>query len=331
MSKNLPFGEATSGATGIASPSAASVLHRVLADASRVFLLNDADLPDDHMTGPAPATGALWAVDLPDLKGRRVRRSSTEERVHQSRVALRRIRANLRTYRLAFDPAWGTELRGQIARYNAALGAVRDLQLRRNIINAFDPDLVPKKDLVRLSDLVGVELLEAEAEAKAEATKEHRVAITASLEALWDGAPFRNKAKRPAASLLPELLERAWRDTREAGRIARKDATDLHLHRLRIRTKTFRYSCETVGLIDGGPARKAARAAGLLQDRLGEVHDAQRAVLWLQQATEEHRGLAMTAHTLALWQTEVAETRLKGWKKDLKELERRWRAITAAR
>jgi hypothetical protein len=69
----------------------------------------------------------------------------------------------------------------------------------------------------------------------------------------------------------------------------------------------------------------------LLQDRLGEVHDAQRAVLWLQQATEEHLGLATTAHTLALWQTEVAETRLKGWKKDLKELERRWRAITAAR
>ncbi len=36
---------------------------------------------------------------------------------------------------------------------------------------------------------------------------------------------------------------------------------DTNLHKLRIRLKDLRYGCETVALIDGGPARKTAKAA----------------------------------------------------------------------
>ena len=101
---------------------------------------------------------------------------------------------------------------------------------------------------------------------------------------LWDGPEFKDKAKRPAEEILPPMLHRAWHDLRGAARAARKDRSDANLHKLRIRLKDLRYGCETVALVEGGPARKTARAAERLQSKLGDLHDACFSIAWFEDA-----------------------------------------------
>ena len=62
---------------------------------------------------------------------------------------------------------------------------------------------------------------------------------------------------------------------------ARKQPNEVNLHALRIRLKDLRYGCETVALVEGGPASKTAKAAERLQTKLGDVHDARFSIDWL--------------------------------------------------
>ena len=113
------------------SPPAGMVLHRVLAGSARTFLLNDMgnELLDE--TKRCQTVGALNIHDadpagVGPVRGQRARRepaaATQTERIHQSRVAMRRIRSNLRTFRLLLDPAWGTSLRAELAWYGELPG-----------------------------------------------------------------------------------------------------------------------------------------------------------------------------------------------------------------
>ena len=121
------------------------------------------------------------------------------------------------------------------------------------------------------------------------------------------------------------MLHRAWHDVRGAARAARKDPSDANLHKLRIRMKDLRYGCNTVALVDGGPARKTAKAAERLQVKLGDLHDAVFSIEWLQALAVERRDLARPIELLVAVQQDAASTARKGWKRDLKDIERRWR------
>ena len=88
------------------------------------------------------------------------------------------------------------------------------------------------------------------------------------------------------------MLHRAWHDLRGAARTARKNPTDENLHKVRIRMKDLRYGCNTVALVEGGPARKTAKAAERLQVKLGDLHDARYSIDWLQALAAERPDLA---------------------------------------
>ena len=122
----------------LSEPSAGMVVHRVLAGAARSFLLNDMgdDLVDE--TRRHQTVGALnllmqdrpeWARSTATELDRAVRADTHTERIHRSRVAMRRIRSTLRTFRLLVDPAWGTALRAELAWYAGGLGETRDLHI----------------------------------------------------------------------------------------------------------------------------------------------------------------------------------------------------------
>jgi CHAD domain-containing protein len=121
------------------------------------------------------------------------------------------------------------------------------------------------------------------------------------------------------------MLHRSWHDLRGVARKARKDPSDAHLHQLRIRLKDLRYGAETVALVEGGPARKTAKAAEQLQSKLGDLHDAVFSIAWLESVAAEQPDLADAAARLASVQRNVADETRKGWKRDLKDVERRWR------
>ncbi len=97
------------------------------------------------------------------------------------------------------------------------------------------------------------------------------------------------------------------------------------MHKLRIRLKDLRYGCETIALIEGSPARKTARAAEKLQTKLGDLHDAVFSIDWLEALAIDRPDLADPIDELITVQEDAASEARKGWKKELKEVDRRWR------
>ena len=320
----------------LADPSAGMVLHRVLAQAARTFLLNDMEEElVDGTASPTPRTfdpvtirladRPLWAQSATISDRGAQRRTNEEERIHQSRVALRRIRSNLRTFRLAVDPSWGTSLRAELAWYGGRLGQVRDLHILRGVVTIKGPEVLDPESVDRLDSVVGIRMAAALADVATERGGARRFQLHEQMMVLWDGPEFKAKAAKPADEILPVMLHRAWHDLRGAARAARKDGTDANLHKLRIRLKDLRYGCETVALIAGGPARKTARAAEALQSKLGDLHDACSSVDWFENLACEHPELRDSVKAMVEMQQDAARVARKGWNRELKVVERRWR------
>ncbi len=316
-------------------PTAGMVLHRVLAGSARTFLLNDMgdELVDEvkrcntvDALNLLMSPGPLWAQAVAsELDG--VQRAATPtERIHQSRVAMRRIRSNLRTFRLLLDPAWGTTLRAELAWYGGRLGEVRDLHIIGDVVNIAGLSVLEPEDVVRLDSVVNERITGALADISAERGGARRFKLTEQMMVLWDGPAFKDKASRHAREILPRMLHRAWHDLRGASRTARKDPTDENLHKVRIRMKDLRYGCNTVALVEGGPARKTAKAAERLQVKLGDLHDARYSIDWLHLLAAERPDLARPIADLVHLQQDAADAARKGWKRELKAVEREWRS-----
>src|SRR6202041_942741 len=140
------------------------------------------------------------------------------------------------------------------------------------------PEAVAPDQLAALEAVVDARIAAALADIVAERGGARRVQLAEQMMVLWDGPAFKDRAKQPAAGVLNPMLHRAWHDLRGAAHTARKDPTDAHLHKVRIRLKDLRYGCDTVALVEGGPARKTAKAAERLQNKLGNLHDADFAI-----------------------------------------------------
>jgi CHAD domain-containing protein len=316
-------------------PSAGMVLHRVLARSAHTFLLNDMDAElagnsdrcegvDVHnvLTDSLPP----WARSAATALDGTQRRPTEAQRIHKSRVALRRIRSNLRTFRLVVDPKWGTSLRAELGWYGRRLGQARDLAIIRDVITDRGADAIEPDQVQRLVAVVDELMVAALADIATERVGARRFQLTEQMMALWEGPEFKPKASQPAGEILPSMLHRAWHDLRGSARTARKDPVDVNLHKLRIRLKDLRYGCETVALVDGGPARKTAKAAERLQSKLGDLHDACFSIEWLEDLGRRRTDLAEPIGQLVTVQQEAAVVARKGWKKELKEVERRWRS-----
>lgn len=315
-------------------PSAGIVLHRVLAGSARMFLLNDMgdELPDEsRRSGTVGALNVLmqnrpaWAESTASELISSQRGSTQAERIHQSRVAMRRIRSNLRTFRLLLDPAWGTALRAELSWYGNCLGQARDLNIINELVTERAPDVISESALSELTSILAEKMAAADADIAQQRGGARRFQLTEQMMVLWDGPAFKPKAAKPAAEVLPNMLHRAWHDVRGAARTARKDPTDSNLHLLRIRTKDLRYGCNTVSLIEGGQARKTAAAAEGLQVKLGDFHDACFSIEWLEALAVARPDLAKPIDALIEVQREVKAKTRKGWKQEFKEIEHRWK------
>jgi CHAD domain-containing protein len=309
----------------LVEPSAGDVLHRVLAQSARTFLLNDTGIvPGVGRDAPGPAGEAAANGSIATLGGA-PRRDTEMERVHQSRVACRRIRSNLRTFRLLVDPVWSMSLRAELAWYAECLGESRDLHVLRDQLVLNGPLIVDGGDLQPIVAVIDRAIEEGESHIDHARESDRYARLVGQMLLLWDGPLLTPKAAQPATDLLPALLRRSWHDVRGAARTARKKSSDHNLHKLRIRIKGLRYGCETAALVEGAPARKTAKAAERLQSRLGDLHDADVAIEWLQSLAERQPQLSETTERLVVVERGAAAAARKGWKDDLKEVERRWR------
>lgn len=207
--------------------------------------------------------------------------------VHQARVSTRRLRSDLRTLHPVLDAAWADGLRADLAHLARALGAVRDTDVLLGRLTADAEALGHDADagrallrrLVRERDVARTRLV-ADLQAPAYAALLDRL-----VDAARSPRVLPEHADRPAAEVLPLLVQRPWRRLRrDVAALGRHPHPD-ELHEVRIRAKRARYAAEAAGLLL--PAAAAhARALAAVTDALGDHHDAAVAEAWLRSAVD---------------------------------------------
>ncbi|GAA4203003.1 CYTH and CHAD domain-containing protein [Streptosporangium oxazolinicum] len=216
----------------------------------------------DYLTSQV---GALLAQDP------RVRRAE-EDAVHQMRVAARRLRSALKSFRTVVE---GTEnLQEELKWLGTVLGEARDLEVIRERfarrLDSLDDALIVGPVRARLSS----DLLDDEHEAL------DRIRDTlggeryfALLDALDDltGTPVLTKAAGKPADTLDVVAAKSWRrvtrayDTAQA--IENESEREIAMHDVRKAAKRARYTAEVLGM------NKLAKRAEAVQEVLGTHMD----------------------------------------------------------
>lgn len=216
-----------------------------------------------------------------------VRLGVDPEDVHQARVATRRLRSDLRTFRDALDQEWAGPLRDELRWLGAELGAVRDAEVLRDRLRARSL-LLPAQDRPSAEGLlVGLDRRREEARAHllgSMRTGRYDAILERLVGASNDPGVLVELAERPASEILRPALEGPWKHLTGAVSEVIDDPRDENLHAARIRAKRMRYAAEAVAPLFGKRARAFALAAAGLQDVLGEHQDAVVAGAWLREA-----------------------------------------------
>lgn len=259
-----------------------------------------------------------------------VRLGEDDEAVHQARVATRRLRSDLRTFRSLLVPEWDAALRDELRWLGDELGAARDadvlLELLRSTVERLsEPEraaglrfarrLVHRRDDTRIELLVAMRSLRYASllDRLVEAAHAPRIAVDA-----------------PAREVLPALVRGPWQHLADAVAALPDNPPDAALHAVRIHAKRCRYAAEAVAPVMGKRARRFASRVQRVQEALGDHQDAVIAVAWLRDAatrTETRddafaagmmagmvhdRGLAARAEFASAWRL-ARRKQLRAW------------------
>lgn len=250
------------------------------------------------------------------------------EGVHQARVATRRLRSDLRTFRPLLDREWADALGDELRWLAATLGEVRDadvllIRFRRAA------DAHPELDPAAMAEIIAT--LEAQRRRDtgrllAALDSERCDTLLDTLVAAAADPPTTARADRRASKALPRLLAKRWRRIERAVAALDDDAPTDELHRIRILAKRARYAADAVAPGLAATVRPVAKALAAVQDELGDLNDAAVAEAWLTDLAPTVDGsTAYVAGRLA--QTLVHEAASAGdrWRRPFDKAARRWR------
>lgn len=268
-----------------------------------------------------------------------VRTGGDPEDIHQMRVALRRLRSALVTFRPLFDREVTEPLREEVKWLAALLGGVRDtevMQERMARVVSEEPD---GADAVAARQLLEGRLdgdLGAARSELADAMGSVRYSVLMDgLDALAEQPPWAPDARDAGGALLRKRIRHDFDRMRDAvdavGTAVSTAERDERLHEVRKAAKRVRYAAETVEARFGRPADRLAKAAEEVQEVLGEQHDAVTALALLRDAADGVRDEGGTSFALGRLhaRTERAsEDRIgefdQAWKRARKPKLRRW-------
>lgn len=260
-----------------------------------------------------------------------VRLGEDPEAVHQARVATRRLRSDLRTFRDLLEPTWTRSLRDELRWLGGLLGAVRDVEVMRELLGteATRLGIDERRIAAEMLDDLAVRRHEARLQLLAELRTPRYLRLLDRLVDTSRMPAVRPDATGPAHEHVAGLLTGPWRHLDRTVRALAGDPPDAALHELRVRTKRLRYACEAVAPVADAQIPKLARRAAALQDVLGLHHDAVVAAAWLREAAQRcaTRPEAFTAGELAgLLRAEELSTRV-AWPGAWRRLEKQARRV----
>lgn len=206
-------------------------------------------------------------------------RVDAPDSIHKMRVATRRLRSALTTFKSLFEPEVARTLRGELKWLAAELGAARDAEVMRDRVAATvrtrdDVDADAAATVVGELDRV---YREAHDRVLGELDGERYHRLVAGLDALVASPPFTSPAADRAGRVLPRLVHRSWTAVRKL-----VDQAEAHpagpereelLHDSRKAAKAARYAGESVSPVFGRDATRFAEAMEAVQEALGEHQD----------------------------------------------------------
>jgi CHAD domain-containing protein len=253
-----------------------------------------------------------------------VRLGGEAEDVHQARVATRRMRSDLRTFRKVLDPDWDESLRAELKWLGGALGAVRDTdvllaRLEARVAELDDADRAAGE---RIVDILRDERARARDELLAAMRSDRYVALLERLLAAARAVPASTDG-RDFELEVSDLAVKPWKKLRDAVHALDDDPPDPELHQVRIRAKRARYAAEAVVPAVGKGPKRFAKAVAHLQDVLGEHQDAVVAGQWLREHAPAADGeAAFVAGRLAVVEAEAAQASREDWPRAWKQARR---------
>jgi CHAD domain-containing protein len=212
------------------------------------------------------------------------------EEVHDMRVAIRRLRAALRSFDDVLPEGWES-VRSELKWLGGSLSAVRDLDVQLAQLGTWKASL-PSPDQAAMDGLLAL-LTEQRQQAREALVRSLDSARYAALmqdaDTLLD-ASLPAAAAEPLAHWAPRLIERGYRKLRKRGDRLDSQSRAEDLHRLRIEAKRLRYLVEFVGEAYNPASRRLVRRVTQLQDVLGAHQDAQVASAALRGLLADRRG-----------------------------------------
>ena len=208
-------------------------------------------------------------------------RTDQPDAVHKMRVATRRLRSALATYRPLLDRVTTDPIREELKWLGQVLGRPRDAEVQHQRLTdlvAAQPDDIVLGPVRRRIDLeMHSRHSAAHADLIAELDSERYLGLLDSLEDLLSHPPVTNRAGKPAAGQLPVLVGKATRRVARAARAVADAPTDAarerQLHEVRKSAKRARYAAESAMSVSGKPAKRLAKRMEALQELLGEHQD----------------------------------------------------------
>ncbi len=236
------------------------------------------------------------------------------EAVHQARVAVRRLRSDLRSFRPLIDRDWGAPLRQELAWLGTELGAVRDIdvlfaRLRSDAERAggaTDPNVTIVFAKVRADRAQARKRLLA-----AMRTDRYR-RLREGLRSAARAPRFTLAARMTAYDALIPIVRKGWKKLRTAMKELWPRPSALALHHVRILAKRCRYAAESTIPLEGKQAVSFAEAATRVQDALGELNDAETACRALRRL-RRRPDMALAANALLALETDAVARARSMW------------------
>ncbi|TCC52407.1 CYTH and CHAD domain-containing protein [Kribbella capetownensis] len=256
-------------------------------------------------------------------------RRDVPDSIHKFRVATRRLRSALATYRPVVDREVGDEIRAELKWLAGELGVARDAEVQREHFAAEvaeqPVELVMGRVGGRIDDHLRGVYKEGRAGALAALESERYFQLLDTLDELIAEPPLAGK-DRKASKQIGDLLHHDWKRMRKAVRRAQDAESsaeqDHELHEVRKAAKRLRYAAESAVPVLGDEASDLAARAEEVQEILGEHQDSVVSRDLLRQlaiqvhldggnaftfgrlhAAEELRGIRSRDSFLALWPT----------------------------
>lgn len=283
--------------------------------------------------GPASRIGDVLHAALARSAERFVRYDAAlrmqrdPEAVHQARVAIRRMRSDLRSFVAILDEGWAQEVREKLRWVSDTLSAARDADVLLSRL-AHDGTALPEIDRRRVDEILAPTRQDREAAYGHVGTMlrdPKYVEVVNTVVEAGKAPVFGDDAALPASETAGTIVGGVWKRLRKAVRRSSRPPSDRELHGIRIKAKRVRYAAEAFVPVAGRPMRALASRVAAVQTILGEQHDAVNACSALRREAESAQ--AFPAGALMMVEHEAASAARASWLVCWRKAKRSWRRL----